>query len=250
MADTEQREPDADVAASHARRVWADVRGLVPLLAGTVGALLAWIFGPSSGTRDLYVVAAQVIPVLLLALAFEARVFRAAGTLLPGIESDELLAKAQDLTTRLDTAQRRVEDRARDVVGIEQEISALRHDAQELGRAERKVLYERLAPAEARQAELRRDIRDWVLDIEATRRALKRQMRFLQWEVRTRRVLHVSSWSSHTAHVALGAALLAAGEYEALTRIAEGDYSGEPRFAFAAIGYGFLAILGAALAKR
>lgn len=238
----------------------------MPLIAGAVGASLAWILGPDKGTRDLYVVTAQVIPVLLLALALEARVFRAVGTSPPRLESDELDVEVHDILERLDSMQRTVEDRARNISRFEHEMAAresearvLEQRAQELARessAAEDVLRDadrlrtEIALSKAQLADHRSDVRQWIIDIENNRVLVKGAEKRIRRLERSWRWLHLSARGSRAAHVALGVAVLAAGEFEALGRIAEGTSSGEPRFAFAAIGYGFAAVLVAALTKR
>jgi hypothetical protein len=50
-----------------------DLARKVPLVPAVLAAVLAWFFGPQHATNEFYVVAAEIIPLLLLAVALEAR---------------------------------------------------------------------------------------------------------------------------------------------------------------------------------
>jgi hypothetical protein len=50
-----------------------DLARKIPLVPAVLAASLAWFFGPQHATNEFYVVAAEIIPLLLLAVALEAR---------------------------------------------------------------------------------------------------------------------------------------------------------------------------------
>lgn len=262
MAETEGRTSQLNDGDAGQGGDSSQEREFYPLIAGAVAVGLASLFGPDQGTKDLYVVSAQVIPVLLLALALEARIFRAAGPRpdQPPIDPAAALAHIQDVKAAIDTAQSAVDARARNIVHFGEEIAGWQREVDRLKQLAADLppeqvpnfdgIHQKIETARADQAGYQSDVRRWVLDIEDSRSVLAQHEKRIKRTRRWWRMARISWWSNRVAYVGTGVLVLAIGEFESLLRIANGDYESRPLFAFAAIAYGFVAILVAALSER
>lgn len=263
MGDAEEREPDPRSRANSwtsTVREWTSAfvidPDLYPLIVGTATMGLVMFLQPNRGTRDLYVVAAQVIPVLLLALALEARVF-ATRNELPPPPSDpaDVLRDVRSATERVDAIRRtatvlraRTDDLGARLKDIEQALNSASLDdvpEEELAKARGVIEGQKAehAAAEATVLEAERELEKLTAALADQERRVKAVRRW--WQLRKG-----AWWGTRGYYVGVGVGVLAIGEFEALSRIADGSYTRRPDFALAAIGYGFATTLVVAFRKR
>jgi len=260
MGDAEEQEPEPKSRLrrwSSGVRVWGSAivvdPGIYPLIAGTVALFLVMFLQPDRGTKDLYVVAAQIIPVLLLALALEARVFSSRNELPPPpSDPGAVLREVQGTIARLERMQNRLATQRERLDAVGAELTLLEQDFQKVTGATEEELAgvrtvlvkhrEDHAAAQAAFREREQDIEEMAVLLEDQEKRVKAIRRW--WWLRKG-----SWWGIRMYYVGVGIGVLAVGEFEALFRIADGGYNERPDFALAAIGYGFAAALVASLSK-
>lgn len=268
MDEPPEREGENRQATERPRPFRDTVLPFVPLGAGGLAALGAVFIAPERATKDLYVVAAQVIPVLLLALALEARIFRPVAPPIgsPLEEPEELLATAdaleisvkdmqhrlQELVGGSDETKRQFEEWERRTDQLEEEARHLLESDPAAGETLDAVdrLREETQLAKEQHASRQNELRNWVREVAQQRTLVSQQQRRIKRLRRMQRVARFTWASNNAAYIGFGILVLAGGELQSLVRIADDDFSGKPGLVFAAMAYGFAAVFFTAVFKR
>lgn len=235
-------------------RLWRLLRlhgDFAPLYGGVICAALAASLGPDAGSRALWIAGAQVIPVVLIALALQARVFR---FVLPrhglGQDLDDFEREIEVLRSKIQEEFQNIRSE-RETPGHWSVRAKALLDEVNSASGESSSARQSLADARADLEELVSEGTARMAEVDAEEAHLRRRLDHLEAFVARQR-----RWSSaftaglgltRAMYVAAGMALLALGEFRALEVLATGDYESRPGSVLAAIGFGFGAMFVAAL---
>ena len=222
--------------------------GLLPLVGGVTGALLASWLGPDVGSRHLYAAAAPIIPVMLLAIALQARVFRIEVPPTLGLDDKGIQPKIDALKAELSESRDASTSARAQLEGLKTETASLRDENDTLGSSSAEDgaalarLTNRLAAVSA-QIETTDSVRE-----DSERRLEEFATQFSRFQRFSTAVS--AGWGiTRVVYVAFGMALLAAGEFHALDVLARADFTARPNLVMGAIGFGFGAVFVSAVVQ-